>query len=97
MKKSEFLETLGFNGFERYPPQFSAIYLKCEGYHKLSRRYKCHFIRVNKFNALTFEPKSVIKQLNNEHVDWVFSWLPTNETDKKYDKGDFDQLGAQCQ
>ena len=93
MTKSDFLQTLEFNSFERYPLQFSAIYLKCDGLHKYSKRYKCRFLRIDNFDATTFSPKDMVKELGNEYVEWSFSWLPADVIDKEYDKGDFIKRG----
>ena len=90
MKKNEYLETLKFKGFELYPPQGKAVYLRCDGVHKYSKRHIVKFIRVNKFNAATFNPNKVLRVLDNKHVEWDFLWFPAEEIDKKYDKDDFD-------
>ena len=83
------MKTLKFNSFEKYPPQFMTIYLRCDGVHRKSGRKKIQFIRVNQFNAATFDPKEVERRLDNCHVDWSYTWLPADEIDKQYDKGDF--------
>lgn len=82
MTKSEYLNMLNFNSFERYPQQFLTIYLKCEGTDNKMKEHVSKFIRVNQFNATTFDPKEVANILNNKNVEWTFSWLPADEIDE---------------
>jgi len=83
MTLSDYLRTLEFNSFERYPKQFMSVYLKCEGEDKRFKRYVCKFLRMNNFNAATFDPEEAKKALKNKFVDWRFSWTPADPIDKK--------------
>lgn len=71
--------------FERYPEQYKPVYLKCEGVDKVTKKYVCHYIRVNSFDATTFNPKRVSIILENNNVDWSITWYPVEKMDKKYD------------
>lgn len=62
----------------------TAIYLKCESVDMETKEYVCKFIRVNQFNAMTFDPKEVIKMLGESSFGWWFSWLPALEIDELY-------------
>ena len=86
MTRTEFLKKQKFNSFEKYPPQFMTIYLRCEGRHKKNSRKLVQFIRVNMFNATTFDPMVLEKKLDDKYDGWQYSWLPAEETDERYDK-----------
>ena len=86
MTRTEFLKKQKFNSFERYPPQFMTIYLKCKGRHKKHLRPLTQFIRVNLFNAATFDPMVLERKLDDKYSWWTYSWLPAEETDKLYDE-----------
>lgn len=94
MTINEYCRKLSFHSFEKYPEQNTDIYIKCDGMDMGTREYVYKFIRVNKFNAATFDPKEVKKILNNNDVDWNFSWLPADEIDENYDKGNNTKCGT---
>jgi len=96
MTINEYCRKLSFHSFEKYPEQNTDIYIKCDGMDMGTREYVYKFIRVNKFNAATFDPKEVKKILNNDDVDWNFSWLPADEIDENYDKDNNTGRNAKC-
>ncbi len=96
MTINEYCRKLNFHSFEKYPEQHTNVYIKCDGMDMKTREYVYRFIRVNKFNAATFDPKEVKKILNNDDVDWNFSWLPADEIDENYDKGNNTGRNAKC-
>lgn len=85
MTQVEYLNSLEFMSFERYPEQNKPVYLKCEGTDKVTKEHVCHYVRVNSFDATTFSPETISVILKNHNVDWSITWYPVEKMDKKYD------------
>lgn len=72
MTFKEYLIQLEWNSFEKYPPQGSSIYLYCCAPHVPYHS----FLKIDKFNAVSFKPRSVANKVNAKIKNWVFKWLP---------------------
>lgn len=69
----QYLMSLQWNAFSRYPDQGETIYLHCAsdtGEHK--------FLKVLAFNAISFSPHDIIDKLPGAST-WRFSWMPANQ------------------
>lgn len=84
MKFKEYLMSLNWNTFSRYPEQGTSIYLHCFTENDLNHK----FLKIDNFNAVSLDLDAIIQDfpLNKK---WQFSWLPANEIDKNYDKSNF--------
>lgn len=81
MNFKDYLISLDWNSFTRYPNQDSSIYLHCftedNSIHK--------FFKIKRFNAVFFDFKKLVQSTPNKH-QWQFAWLPTESIDENYDK-----------
>lgn len=79
MSFKEYLQSLQWNSFAKYPEQNSEIYVHCftddDAIHK--------FVKVRQFNAVCFDFQSIVKS-SNKHK-WQFMWLPAKTTEENYD------------
>lgn len=84
----EYLMSLNWNTFSRYPEQGSSIYLHCrtedDSVHK--------FLKIDKFNAVFLDLDKIVQSFSSNH-QWQFSWLPANKIDRDYAKSTFNQCG----
>lgn len=83
MKFKEYLMSLDWNTFSRYPEQGSSIYLHC--FTEDNSNHK--FLKIDNFNAVFLDFDDIIKRFSNKK--WQFQWLPANEIDKNYAESTF--------
>lgn len=72
MDFKEYLMSLHWNTFERYPEQGESIYLHCiaDNDHK--------FMKVSDFNAIRFNFRNILQKLPS-NKSWQFLWLPAKQ------------------
>lgn len=71
MNFKDYLLGLDWYDFSTYPTQGEAIYLHCIA--SISNEHK--FLKINNFNAVTFEPRVIMKDFDLA-LNWTFLWLP---------------------
>lgn len=81
MSFKEYLLSLCWNTFAKYPPQGSDVYIHC--YTDDGENHK--FVKVRQFNAVCFDFQSIVNNSFDKYL-WRFSWLPAEKTDEDYDK-----------
>lgn len=74
MNFKEYLETLEWKSFSRYPRQNEPIYLNCYS----PEKHEHKFLKIHNFNAVSFDWRSIMKDFGLD-VHWRFTWLPTYE------------------
>ncbi len=85
MDFKEYLLSLQWNTFVKYPDQGKDIYLHC-----FSDDGTIHkFFKVNQFNAVSFDFQKIVNKYSNK-LRWQFSWLPAEKIDESYDNDNFD-------
>lgn len=65
-----------WRSFEHYPKQNADIVLHIKGYHIRNNKNSHDFIRIPKFDGMTFNPKRYTP--NMKSVVWTYSWLPVS-------------------
>lgn len=72
MSFKQYLMSLQWNTFERYPPQEEAIWIHCVSNddHK--------FLKIFDFNAIRFIPSEIIAKLPTNQT-WQLLWLPAKQ------------------
>lgn len=80
MSFKDYLMSLNWNTFAKYPAQGSDIYIHCftddGAIHK--------FVKVTQFNAVCFDYQKIVNQSFDKHL-WRFAWLPATTTEENYD------------
>lgn len=85
MKFKDYLASLEWNSFERYPEQYQDIYVQCSAAFGTIRQ----FVKVKMFNAVSFNANNLVRNHKEKH-DWEFSWLPADKIEREYDKSTAD-------
>lgn len=67
---------LKWKSFEEYPQQGTNFYIHCKCLDNPMHK----FIRVKKFNAMSFDLTAIIKKFP-QNTNWAFSWLPADIVD----------------
>ncbi len=85
MTFKDYLMSLTWRSFVKYPEQGDTIYIHCftdDG---------CHhkFAKVNFFNAVSLDFQKIVQKTPNNHK-WQFSWLPAKPIEENYDKSTAD-------
>lgn len=80
MNFKDYLLSLHWNTFAKYPEQGSDVYIHCSTDDGNSHK----FIKVRQFNAVCFDFKKIVNQYSQTH-QWQFTWLPAEETEENYD------------
>lgn len=73
MSLKEYLLTLTWNSFSKYPAQGENIFLHCtssdEKYHR--------FVRINNFNAIKIDLDKIMSNVQ-PNQKWLYTWLPAD-------------------
>lgn len=73
----EYLKSLDWNDFSRYPLQGWDIYLHCYNYKTAAHK----FLLIKKFNAVTFNANKLV-HAPSDCSEWNFTWLPVDAIKK---------------
>ena len=73
MEFAQYLMSLQWNTFERYPDQGDSIYIHC-----ISNKDSHKFLKVSCFNAVYFDFRNILKKLP-DNQSWQFFWLPAKQ------------------
>ena len=78
MSLKDYLQSLRWNSFAKYPAQGSDVYIHCFAgdIHK--------FVKVRQFNAVCFDFQKIANNFPQNH-QWQFSWLPATKTEEDCD------------
>lgn len=74
----EYLLGLKWISFQIYPTQNTPVYIHIQQAYKNIH----HFVKIKKFNAVSFDISSLIEELEPEE-NWEYSWLPASQIDEK--------------
>lgn len=78
MDFKEYLKEQNWNSFATYPPQMHTIYLYCYAPYEQIHT----FLKIERFNAVLFNPEKIKKQLDCKAKCWEFMWLPIESIDE---------------
>lgn len=76
----DYLMSLEWNSFKRYPEQGLHIYIHCTADDDSSVH---RFFEFNGFNAVSFDKGPLVKKLGGRHR-WLYSWLPAEPINDSY-------------
>lgn len=80
MNFKDYLLSLRWNTFAKYPGQGSDVYVHC--FTDDGSTHK--FVKVRQFNAVCFDFQKIVNNNLGNH-QWQFAWLPAKETEENYD------------
>lgn len=73
MKLKEYLLTLTWNSFSKYPAQGENIFLHCTSCDGKQH----HFIKLNNFNAVKLDLDKIANLIQSDQK-WLYTWLPAD-------------------
>lgn len=80
MSFKNYLLSLRWNTFAKYPAQGSDVYIHC--FTDDGSTHK--FVKVKQFNAICFDFRGIVSKYSRNH-QWQFSWLSATKTEEDYD------------